>query len=87
MEGIAAANKKLDPVAAALRNASALLLASIKAVTAALGPVVSGETGARKVGWMAWSWGNSGDRGGRGGAGGCSPVVAWMDGGVAGSQS
>ncbi|CAM9380192.1 unnamed protein product, partial [Ectocarpus sp. 8 AP-2014] len=47
VEGVAA-KKKLDPVAAALRNASALLLASIKAVTAALGPVVSGEKGARK---------------------------------------
>eukprot|EP00903_Cladosiphon_okamuranus_P008385 g8062.t1 len=41
--------QKMDPVAAALRNASALLLASIKAVTASLGPVVAGETGARKT--------------------------------------
>lgn len=42
-------NLKMDPVAAALRNASALLLASIKAVTASLGPVVAGEKRARKV--------------------------------------
>lgn len=40
---------KMDPVAAALRNASALLLASIKAVNASLGPVVAGEAGAREV--------------------------------------
>ena len=41
--------KKMDPVVAALRNASGLLLASIKAVAASLGPVIAGETGARKV--------------------------------------
>eukprot|EP00752_Nemacystus_decipiens_P012115 g10740.t1 len=41
--------KKMDPVAAALRNASGLLLASIKAVTSSLGPVITGETGARKT--------------------------------------
>lgn len=43
--------QKMDPVAAALRNASALLLTSIKAVTASVGPVVAGEKGARKVMW------------------------------------
>lgn len=51
----------MDPVAAALSNASALLLASITAVNASLGAVVAGDAGARKVcvrgGWegdMAW---------------------------------
>ncbi|CAN0056063.1 unnamed protein product, partial [Scytosiphon promiscuus] len=41
--------KMMDPVAAALGNASALLLASITAVNASLGGVVAGETGARKT--------------------------------------
>ncbi|CAN0158629.1 unnamed protein product [Pylaiella littoralis] len=51
VEGAASSGRgrhKMDPVAAALRNASALLLASIKAVTASLGPVVAGAAGARK---------------------------------------
>lgn len=52
--------QKLDPSTAALRNASALMLASVTAVTRSLGPMVAMEAGARKVrltvkralGWM-----------------------------------
>ncbi|CAM9424102.1 unnamed protein product, partial [Hapterophycus canaliculatus] len=40
--------KTMDPVATALTNASALLLASITAVNSSLGSVAAGETGARK---------------------------------------
>ncbi|CAM9836747.1 unnamed protein product, partial [Laminaria digitata] len=40
---------KMDPAAAALRNASALMLASIKAVAASLTSVSAAEAGARKT--------------------------------------
>lgn len=40
---------KLNPSAAALRNASALMLASVTAVTRSLDPVEAMETGAQKV--------------------------------------
>lgn len=39
----------LDPPAAALRNSSALILASLRAVRAALDPVTAGIPGARQV--------------------------------------
>lgn len=38
-----------DPIAATLRNASSLTLASLRAIRASLGPVAAGKPGARKV--------------------------------------